>query len=68
MPQYDRAELGRMAKDYIAKLLVLTDKEQKYLDSFEQKKYKPELLFDDKEIVERVRNHPMALWKCRGQK
>ncbi len=61
-------ERKKLAKDYIAKLLVLTDKEQKYLDSFEQKKYKPELLFDDKEIVERVRNHPMALWKCREQR
>lgn len=58
-------ERKRLAKDYIAKLLVLTDQEQEYLDSFEQKKYKPELLFDDKEIVDRVRNHPMALWKCK---
>ena len=24
----------------------------------------PELLFEDKEIVERIKNHPMALWKC----
>ncbi|MGN0317082.1 MAG: hypothetical protein ACI4E1_04005 [Lachnospira sp.] len=37
-----------------------------YLDSFEQKKYKLELLFDDKEIVERLRNYPMALWKCKN--
>ena len=35
---------------------------------FEQKMYKPELLFDDMEIVERVRNYPMALWKCREQR
>ena len=61
-------ERKKLAKDYIAKLLVLTDKEQKYLDCFEQKMYKPELLFDDMEIVERVRNHPMALWKCREQR
>ena len=61
-------ERKELAKDYIAKLLVLTDKEQKYLDCFEQKMYKPELLFDDMEIVERVRNHPMALWKCREQR
>lgn len=33
--------------------------------TFEQKKYKPELLFDDKEIVERIINHPMAIWKCK---
>ena len=23
-----------------------------------------ELLFDDEEIVERIKEHPMALWKC----
>ena len=58
-------ERKRLAKDYIAKLLVLSDQEKEYLDSFAQKKYRPELLFDDKQIVDRVRNHPMALWKCK---
>ena len=27
----------------------------------------PEFLFEDAEIVERVKNHPMALWKCKEQ-
>ncbi len=58
-------ERKKAAKDYMAKLMVLTAKEQEYLDRFEQKKYMPELLFDDAEIVERVKNHPMALWKCK---
>ena len=38
-------EKKKLAKDYIAELMVLTSKEQEYLDSFEQKKYMPELLF-----------------------
>ena len=58
-------ERKRLAKDYIERLMVLTAAEQEYLDKFEQKKYMPELLFDDAEIVERVKNHPMALWKCK---
>jgi hypothetical protein len=67
MPQYNRAELGRMAtesgfvRDTFEKVLRLKE----YLDRFEEKKYMPELLFEDVEIVERVRNHPMALWKCK---
>lgn len=71
MPQYNRAELGRMAtekkiaKNYISDLMVLTTKEKEYFDRFEEKKYMPELLFEDAEIVERVKNHPMALWKCK---
>ena len=67
MPQYNRAELGRMAtesgfvRDTFEKVLRLKE----YFDRFEEKKYMPELLFEDVEIVERVKNHPMALWKCK---
>ena len=39
--------------------------EEEYMDRFISKEYMPELLFDDKEIVERIQRHPMALWKCR---
>ena len=31
----------------------------------DDKEYNPELLFEDLEILERIRNHPMALWKCK---
>lgn len=34
------------------------------MDRFIAKEYVPEFLFDDKEIVERIKNHPMAIWKC----
>ena len=54
-----------LAKDYIKELLVLTNQEREYLDNFEQKRYKPELLFEESDIVKRVKNHPMALWKCK---
>ncbi len=58
-------ERKKLAKDYIESLMVLTVSEQEYLDKFEQKKYMPELLFENAGIVERVKNHPMALWKCK---
>lgn len=58
-------ERKRMAKEYIADLMVLTAQEREYLENFEQKKYMPELLFEDADIIERVKNHPMALWKCK---
>jgi len=57
-------ERKRQAKDYIADLMQLTDQEQEYMDRFIAKEYVPELLFDDKEIVERIKEHPMAIWKC----
>ena len=58
-------ERKKIAKNYISDLMVLTTKEKEYLDRFEEKKYMPELLFEGAEIVERVKNHPMALWKCK---
>lgn len=58
-------ERKQQAKDYIADLMQLTEREQEYMDRFIAKEYAPELLFDDKEIVNRIKKHPMALWKCR---
>lgn len=57
-------ERKRQAKDYIAEMLQLTESEQEYMDRFIAKEYVPEFLFDDKEIVERIKNRPMAIWKC----
>lgn len=57
-------ERKQQAKDYIADLMQLMEREQEYMDRFIAKEYVPELLFDDEEIVERIKEHPMALWKC----
>ena len=37
----------------------------KYLEAFERKEYRPELLFDDKIILDNICSHPMALWKMK---
>ena len=57
-------ERKQQAKDYLVKLMQLTEQENEYIDRFICKEYRPELLFDDKDILERVNKHPMALWKC----
>ena len=57
-------ERKRQAKDYITELLQLTESEQKYIDRFNAKEYVPELLFDDEKVAERIKSHPMAIWKC----
>ena len=58
-------ERKRQAKDYIAELLQLMEPEKEYMDRFIAKEYVPEFLFNDKEIVERIKDHPMAIWKCK---
>ena len=54
-------------KDFLSKLLVLTESEKEYVREFNDKKYIPELLFEDTEMVNRIKFHPMALWKTRSR-
>ena len=58
-----------MAKEtvvgYVRGLMKLTRDETEFLRRFENKEYVPELLFEDHNILDRVKNHPMALWKTR---
>ncbi|WP_303867554.1 nucleotidyl transferase AbiEii/AbiGii toxin family protein [Acetobacterium wieringae] len=55
----------KMVKAYIADLMVLTNDEKEFLNRFENGDYIPELLFEDVTILDRIKNHPMALWKMR---
>lgn len=52
-----------LVRDFINGFLILTKNEEKFLNEFYNKRYNPSLLFND-EIVKRISNHPMALWKC----
>ena len=49
---------------YLKELLILLEQETDFLQAFQAKQYRPELLFSDSAILERVSEHPMALWKC----
>jgi len=55
------------AKAYLSDLMVLTDSEKEYMKCFLSGEYKPELLFDDSEILENIKNHPMPEWKYRNK-
>ena len=63
--KFDLEGKKQQAKEYIASIMKPTEKEMDYMERFMAKEYKPELLFEGAEIVERLRNHPMALWKCK---
>ena len=51
-------------KTYLKTLMVLNENEKLFIERFNQKIYHPELLFDELEIVSRIKDHPMAIWKC----
>ena len=61
--KFDFEEAKTNVISFLSKLLILGDAENNFIDSFNQGEYKPELLFDNGEIIERIKEHPMALWK-----
>ena len=61
---FDLEERKSSARKYLSELMQVTQKEMEYMEAFENKEYRPELLFQDTDILENVKNHPMALWKC----
>lgn len=63
--KFDLDGMKIRTKKFLNDLLQLTESERDYLECFRRKEYRPELLFDDKDILGRVRQHPMALWRCR---
>lgn len=60
---FDLEQVKKEVKSFLSTLLVLTDAEKEYVKKFNHREYAPELLFDDRDIVERIKSHPMALWK-----
>lgn len=53
--------------EFLKELLILEADERKFLDEFKTKRYHPELLFDDTNILDRIKGHPMALWKIQNK-
>ncbi len=53
----------KLVKAYISDLMNLTEDEYEFLERFERGEYIPQLLFTESEIIERIKNHPMAVWK-----
>lgn len=49
---------------YLKSLIVINEKQQEFIDNFKKKQYLPELLFSD-DLLENIKLHPMAIWRCR---
>lgn len=54
------------AKEYLHDLMQVRPEEDEYMERFILGEYRPELLFSDSEIIERLEEHPMAIWKCKN--
>ena len=60
-------ERKKEAKKFIKELMVLTPEEKEYRELFETGEYRPELLFEDDEIIQNIGEHPMAIWKMKNE-
>ena len=49
---------------FLAANLVLAETETEFLEKFKRGQYMPELLFTDNEIIIRIQDHPMAIWRA----
>ena len=63
--KFDFETANSVVNHYLSRVMQLTDDEALFVEKFNRGIYQPDLLFDDNEIIERIKDHPMALWKMR---
>lgn len=64
---FDLALAQESTMEYLSGLLVPEERELDFWQAFREKEYRPELLFDSVDVLDRITQHPMALWKCGGR-
>ena len=63
--KFNLEEAKEIVINYVKELLDFDFHENEFINQFKSGKYKPKLLFDDNQILERIINHPMAMWRTR---
>ncbi|MDR1557707.1 MAG: nucleotidyl transferase AbiEii/AbiGii toxin family protein [Tannerellaceae bacterium] len=56
-----------IVKEYLSNLMIFTDNETMFIEMFNQGIYQPDLLFDNGNIIERIKEHPMAVWRTKNK-
>ena len=60
-------EMKQAVREYLKDILIVDDKTKEFYDKFQKGIYEPELLFDNEEIIERIKEHPMIIWKLNNK-
>ena len=63
--KFDYSIAIKEVKEFIYGLLVFDNSEITFINEFNNKNYVASYLFNDSEIVDRIKNHPMALFRCK---
>ena len=64
----DLEAMKQVVKEFIDRVMELTLGDREYIEKFMQGEYVPGLLFDDEQVINRIKNHPMAIWKVNNIK
>jgi predicted nucleotidyltransferase component of viral defense system len=64
----DVAVMKEKVRIYLNEIVKLNDKELLFYNNFKNGIYTPELLFEDTEILNKIKNHPMVIWKLQQNK
>lgn len=63
----DIDEMKKHVREYLKDILIVDDNIKDFYDKFQKGIYEPELLFGDKKIIERIKEHPMIIWKLNNK-
>lgn len=61
-------EMKNAVKLYLKDILVIDENVEIFYNDFKKGIFKPELIFDDEKIIERIKTHPMIIWKLKDKK
>ncbi|MCM1542047.1 MAG: nucleotidyl transferase AbiEii/AbiGii toxin family protein [Blautia sp.] len=62
--RFDLETARKQVKEYLSGILRPTEEELLFWKLFSEGDYRPELLFGESVIIDRIKAHPMAVWKC----
>lgn len=64
---FDLEIVQKEVRDYLSGIMNPTKEEVMFWRAFAEGEYFPEWIFGESQELKNISNHPMALWKCRGQ-
>ena len=63
----DVEDMKTEERKYLEDILELDDRQKLFCEKFKNGIYEPELLFNDSNILNRIKEHPMIMWKLENK-
>lgn len=60
-------DMKKSVREYLKDILKIDDNIKEFYNKFQKGIFEPELLFDDNEIIEKIKEHQMIIWKLNNK-